>query len=65
MLLLVVSPTLFAQPAEEVSFLRNIHIKQGAKSSDAVCIGCSITVEGRLDGDAIAIAGDIMVAGGK
>jgi len=61
--ILLTGPLALQLQAEEVSFFHNIHIKQGTVSSDAVCIGCSILVDGQLNADAVAIAGDVVVSG--
>ena len=42
--------------ADDVSFFRNIIVEKGAQSSGAVCIACSITVEGEVS-EAVAIGG--------
>ena len=57
--LALLQPSLYA---EDVSFFRNIIVEKGTQSSEAVCIGCSITVEGEVS-EAIAIGGDIVVTG--
>ncbi|MEO7973570.1 MAG: polymer-forming cytoskeletal protein, partial [Thermoanaerobaculia bacterium] len=49
---------------DRVSFGRAIEIGPEESTGDAVCIGCSITVKGQVDGDAVAVGGSVHVLGG-
>lgn len=44
---------------DRVSFGQSIHIGPGESAGDAVCIGCSVTVEGEVDGDAVSVGGRV------
>lgn len=46
---------------DRVSFGRSIEIGPGETTGEAVCIGCSITVAGEVEGDAVAVGGKIVV----
>ncbi|MFQ5741656.1 MAG: hypothetical protein ACE5JX_21875, partial [Acidobacteriota bacterium] len=48
---------------DQVRYLSSIHIPQGAVAGEAVCILCSIRVDGKLTGEAVAVWGDIVVSG--
>lgn len=48
---------------DRVQFGRPLIIQADETVTDAVCIGCSIRVDGSVIGDAIAIGGDIVVNG--
>lgn len=49
---------------DRVSFGRSIEIGPEETTGDAVCIGCSITVLGAVEGDAVAVGGTVHVEGG-
>lgn len=63
LVLLAIPFVSLAHAQEEVSFFRDIYIEQNTVADEAVCIACSIFVEGELHGDAIAVAGDIELSG--
>jgi hypothetical protein len=44
---------------DRISFGQWIHIEAGDTIGDAVCIGCSITVSGTVEGDAVSVGGRI------
>lgn len=48
---------------DRVSFGRSIEIGPDETTGDAVCIGCSITVLGEVEGDAVAVGGTVHVEG--
>ena len=49
---------------DQVSVGQPIHIEAGKSTGDAVCIGCSIMIEGEVEGDAVAVGGRIEVRSG-
>lgn len=46
---------------DRVSFGRSITIGPEDTTGDAVCIGCSITVAGEVEGDAVAVGGSVHI----
>ena len=48
---------------DRVSFGRNIVIERGESVADAVCLGCSIHVEGTVRGDAVTVGGRTTISG--
>lgn len=57
-------------PAEEqarvddrLEFLSSIHIPKGTVAGEAICILCSIRVDGELRHEAVAVCGDVVVSG--
>jgi hypothetical protein len=48
---------------DRVSFGRSIEIRADESTGDAVCIGCSITVAGEVEGDAVAVGGTVHIEG--
>ena len=46
---------------DRVSFGKSIEIAADETTGDAVCIGCSITVAGEVEGDAVAVGGTVRV----
>lgn len=63
--LLLAFPTVAqaAQAAERVQVGQNLVIGEGETVSDAVCVGCSIRVLGRVTGDAVTLGGNIEIEG--
>src|SRR5438067_1084971 len=52
----------FAKGNEVPSFGHSIHVAAGQTlNEDAICFGCSVIVDGTLDGDIVAIGGSIRV----
>ncbi|MEO8276271.1 MAG: polymer-forming cytoskeletal protein, partial [Thermoanaerobaculia bacterium] len=49
---------------DRVSFGRAIEVRAGESAGDVVCIGCSVTVFGQVDGDAVAVGGSVLVESG-
>ncbi len=49
--------------AELLQFLSSIHIAQGVVAREAVCILCSIHVDGELTDEAVAVWGSVTVSG--
>ncbi|MGE0639256.1 MAG: polymer-forming cytoskeletal protein [Thermoanaerobaculia bacterium] len=49
---------------DRVSFGESIHIGPGESAGQAVCIGCSVTVEGELHDGAVAVGGRVEVRPG-
>ena len=49
---------------DRVSFGRSIHVEAGETTGDTVCIGCSVTVSGHVEGDAVAVGGSVDVESG-
>ena len=68
-LLFVVGGIVMITPAwgqgrqDRVSFGRNIVIERGESVADAVCLGCSIRVDGTVRGDAVTVGGRTTVSG--
>ena len=50
---------------DRVSFGQSIRIGPGESAGDAVCIGCAVTVEGEVDGDAVAVGGRVELKPGS
>lgn len=48
---------------DRVSFGRSIEIGPEETTGDAVCIGCSVTVAGEVEGDAVAVGGSVHITG--
>ena len=48
---------------DKFSFIRSIHIAENEVAGEAICIGCSIRVDGALTGEAIAVGGNVTVNG--
>jgi hypothetical protein len=46
---------------DRVSFGRSIEIRADESTGEAVCIGCSITVAGEVEGDAVAVGGTVHI----
>ena len=57
------SPVQPVDIGDRTSFLRSIHVAEHEIGEDAVCIGCSIRVDGSLRGDAVAVGGNVVVNG--
>ena len=52
----------FAKGNEVPSFGQSIHVAAGQTlNEDAICFGCSVNVDGTLDGDIVAIGGSIRI----
>ncbi len=52
----------FAKGNEVPSFGQSIHVAAGQTlTEDAICFGCSVNVDGTLDGDIVAIGGSIRI----
>ena len=49
---------------ERTQFSRDIRVEVGESAGDVTCINCSIYVRGKVDGDATAIHGSIVVEQG-
>jgi hypothetical protein len=49
---------------DRVSFGRSIEVAAGESAGSAVCIGCSITVGGDVEGDAVSVGGSIRLESG-
>lgn len=53
-----------ANPIEErLEFLTSIHIPKGTVAGEAVCLLCSIRVDGEVRGEVVAVLGDVVVSG--
>ena len=61
--ILLIPPAWGQGGQDRVSFGQDIVVEQGESVGDAVCIGCSIRVEGTVTGDAVAVGGGITVSG--
>ena len=63
--LIVISTTAMAKEgsADRVQFGQSINVGPDETIGDAVCIGCSIHIEGQTHGDAVAVGGSIDVEG--
>lgn len=51
------------EAGERVQIGKDIVVGAGETISEAVCVGCSIHIQGTIAGDAVAVAGDIEVDG--
>ena len=60
---LLLSPAWGQSTQDRVSVRDDIVIERGETVADAVCIGCSIRIEGAVMGDAVSIGGRITVPG--
>ena len=61
--LLLILPAWGQGRQDRVSFGQDIVIERDESFGDAVCVGCSIRVEGTVTGDAVAVGGGITVSG--
>lgn len=61
---IVLIPPAWGQGRQDrVSFGQDIVIERGESVADAVCLGCSIRVEGTVRGDAVTVGGGTRVSG--
>ena len=61
--ILLIPPAWGQGGQDRVSFGQDIVVEQGESVGDAVCIGCSIRVEGTVTGDAVTVGGGMTVSG--
>ncbi len=61
--ILLLSPAWAEGGQDRVSVRDDITIERGETVKDAVCIGCSIRVDGVVTGDAVTVGGHITVSG--
>ncbi len=62
-LLCLFAPLAQAQSRDVVQFGNDIVVREGEEAHDAVCLACSIEIDGTLHGDAVAVLGNIRVRG--
>ena len=60
--ILLIPPAWGKGAQDRVSFGQDIVIERDESVADAVCLGCSIRVEGTVKGDAVAVGGGITVS---
>jgi hypothetical protein len=58
------TPLFAAQNSDQVHIGRDIYVQPQDKAGDLVCVACSIHIRGQVAGDAVAVAGSVVLEPG-